>query len=168
MIQRDIQIKFLRNANRGQDIIRTMRMRLERNLLADDRKKGFQLHVKRTFLARVFLSFFDFLGITLCLKQLFTQKRCNRHARNRLLLAVLTIAALRIFTESNLHRDRILDNHVVHAIAVELHRDKAAAQHVRRTGARNRGRHAAAQRIAKRFIARVDAVNRTHLRRHRA
>lgn len=65
------------------------------------------------------------------------------------------------------YRRRILENHVVDAVAVELHRHKRAAQHVCRAGARHRRRHAAADGVSESLVHRIDAVDGADFRRNR-
>ena len=168
MVQRDVHVKFLRDADRRQDVVRAVGMRLERNLLAENRQQRFQLHVERARLGRVLLGLLDLLRVALRLEERLAQRRRDGHARNRHLVAVLAVNALGVLAERNLHRRRVFENHVVHAVAVQLHRHKRAAQHVRRAGAGHRRRHAAANRVAECFVPRVDAVDGANFRRNRA
>ena len=83
-------------------------------------------------------------------------------------MAVLTIAALGVLAESNLHGDGVLDNHVVDAVAIEFEGNERAAEDIRRAGAGGRGGHAAFECEVERFVAGLDAVDRAHFRGHRA
>lgn len=83
-------------------------------------------------------------------------------------MAVLTIAALGVLAESNLHGDGVLDNHIVDAVAIEFEGNERAAEDIRRAGAGGRGGHTAFKGEVERFVAGIDAVDRAHFRGHRA
>ena len=68
MIKRDVYVKFLRDADRRQDVVRAVGVRLERNLLAENRQQRFQLHVERARLGRVLFGLLDLLRVALRLK----------------------------------------------------------------------------------------------------
>ena len=167
MIQRDLHAKLLGYTNGSHNIIRAMRMRLERDLPAHDRQKRLHLHIKRTLLILILFRRVHFFHVALRLFQIFTQQGRRHHAGDRRFFAILTVCPLGIFTKGDLHGNRLLDEHIVHAIAVQLHRAECAANHVCRTRARDSRRHAAAQRISKGLVQRIDAVNGAYLRRHR-
>ena len=141
MVERNVQIELTGNAQGGQNVVRAVRVGLERNLLANDGQQSLQLHIKRAGLGGVFFRRIDFSSIALRLEELFAQERRDRHAGDGFLMAVLTIAALGVLAESNLHGDGILDNHIVDAVAIEFEGNERAAEDIRRAGAGGRGGH---------------------------
>ena len=73
MLQRQLQIKFLRDPNRRADIVGAVRMRLERRLFAHDRQDRVQLHVEGWPLARIGLRRGKLHRVFIGLKQQFAQ-----------------------------------------------------------------------------------------------
>ena len=159
MIQRQLDTEFLGNADGSQNIIGTVSMSLQRKLALNDGDHGFQLHVKGRILSGLLV-----LQITLGLEQQLPKQSGGAHSGHGTLLSALTVAALGILAEGALHGDGILDDHIVHTLAVELDGDKRAADHVGTAGTGAGCGDAAADGVIERFVHGIDRINGTQLR----
>ena len=166
VIQRNIHVKFLGNTQSSKNIICPMRMGLQRDLLTNYRQQRFQFHIEGTLLRRITFGRLHISGIFLCFEELFPKQTGNRHTGHGCFLAVLTVAALRIFAKGDLHGRRKLDDHVINAVPIQLHGDEGAAQYVGRAGAGHSGGHAARNGFGKGLVAGIDSVNSTQLWGH--
>ena len=161
MLDRQKDVIFFRDADRGQDIVRLMRMHFQRDLFAENRDHGLTLHVKsRTlenivagsvFLRKILLGFAEHVAdiVSCC------------HAGR---IALVPVAALRILTESALHGDRILNDHIVDAFTDRLDSDPGPADRIRAALSCRYRRHAGKRRHTDRRIQRIETVDRAQLR----
>ena len=162
MVKRQLQIKLARDAHGGQNIVRAVRVALDRDLAIHDREHRLQLHVQR----RIFPSGLV-VAVAYGAHQQFAQQTGHGHARHGALLFVLPVAALWVFAERAFHCCGRPQYHLVNALASQLEDGERAADDVCTAGAGAGGRYAAAKRQTERLILRIDRVDRAQLRRQR-
>ena len=162
VVERQLEVKLPRDAHGGQNIVRAVRVALDRNFSVHDRQHRFQLHVqRRIFSCRLVVAVADGAH------QQLAQKSGHGHTRHGTLLFALSVAALRVFAERAFHRRRRPQYHLVNTLACQLENGERAADDVCTAGAGAGCRHAAAQRQTERLILRIDRVDRAQLRRQR-
>ena len=166
MVQRHLHVEFMRDADGRQHVVRAMRMDFQRNLALHDGNHRLQFRIVGALLRLILFRLSDFIHVAFRLHQQAAQQRRDGHARHRR-TALLAMRAFRILAERAFHRDRILDDHVIDVIAVQLERGERSADHV--GGARPDGgrRDARRQRVVELLVPRIDAVDGPHVRRQR-
>ncbi len=162
VIQCHPQVKFLRNTNCRQNIIRAMRMCFERNLLLENRNPRLQSKIRGKSFPTVFLV----LLVGNRLHQFLPEHTRNCHTGRRHIV-VAAVKRLWIFTESNLHGSRFFHNHILDTASCGLHKNKLTANHVGAARSDHNGGNARFGSAVKGRVHRVDSVNRAKPRRYR-
>ena len=155
MLQSQLHAELLGYTDGGADVVRAVSMGLQGDLALQNGDQSFHLHVKLRGLCGIFCGFFAH-HIVFCVEQHFTQLGGGGHTGG---VHLALIAALGVFAEGALHGNGILDDHVIHAVAVGLDRDKSAAQNVGAARAGANGGHAALEGKAHTALQRVKAVD---------
>ena len=159
------QAELLRDAQRGENVVRAVRMKMRLDAAVQHREQRLHLAVViRLLMVVVYLGARLAREIFTALVQLVPDERGGRHARDRGLVLVV-VDRLRIFAEGEFHRERCLDDHVVDAPAGGLDERDLAADGVRAAGRNACRRHAGLERLAEGVVHRVDRVDGAHLRR---
>ena len=161
------QTELLRNTQRGENVIRTVRVKMCLSLAPEKRLQRFHLDVEiRLVLVRVILRTRLAREILLRLVQLLADDARGCHARDRRFVLVV-IDRLRVLTQRELDRKRRLKNHVVHTAACRLEQRNLSADGVCAARADCGSRHTGLKCLAEAAVKRIDAVQCTQMRRRR-
>ena len=152
------------NAQRGENIVRTVRVEVRLRLAPEQRQQRFELAVViRIVLIRVVLRPRLARKIFLCLIKLLADERCGRHAGDRRFVLIV-VDRFGVLAQREFDRERRLKHHVVHAPPGGLEQGDLPADRVGTARADcNRG-HARLARLLKAAVHRVDAVDRAQVR----
>ena len=167
MVQGDIHVKFLGDAQRGEDIVRPVGVGLQRNFLVNHRQHSLQLHIHRGLFGVFRVGGIGFFGLVVfhCPGQQVPQQRRRAHAGNRHFF-LAAVNPLGVFAKGAFHSHRIFEDHVVYPLAVHLDCHKGSAHHVAAAGAGHRSGDAGGRRLGQGFVHRLDGVNGPDMRRH--
>ena len=161
MLERQANAEFVGDADGGEDIIRAVRVRLERDLPTQDGDERLKLHIECGLPEHIVPGGLFFLQIQPRLHQRLAQDRRRRHPRR---VALGGVAALRVLAERAFHRGFLFDDHVVDARSGRLDGGKGAAEHVRAARAGAYAGDAGAARVDEALVHRVHAVDGAQLR----
>ena len=161
------QAELLCDAQRGEDVVRAVRVEMRLRLAPEQGQQRFELAVVvRIVLIRVILRPRLARKILLGLVQLLADERRGRHAGDRRLVLIV-IDRLGVLAQRELDRQRRFEDHIVHPPAGRLDQRDLPADRVGAARADRRRRHARLARLAEAAVHRVDAVDRAQLRRDR-
>ena len=165
VLERDAQVKLLRQAQRREDVVRTVRVHLERQLAAQHGQQRLKAQVEVRLFRRVGLCLLERRGVLLRVAHGLAKQRRDGHAciGGRLLVG---IDALGIFAQGRLHGHREAQQHLLHGAAGRPERGELPADHVGRARPGHHGRHAGRARLGKAGIERVEPVDGLHLGRN--
>ena len=124
VFQRQIEVQFLGQTDRGQNIVCLMGMDLHRDLFLDDRDHRFALVVEGRHLGNIVPCCFFLCQILFGFEYHIAHNSCRGHTGA---VAFVLVASLRILAEGAFHSDRIFDDHVIHADTGRLDSDPCAA-----------------------------------------
>lgn len=116
--------KLLCDADCGEQVVRLMRMRLERHFAFKHGQKRLKFYVERNILSRILLLF-----VIPRTQEHFAYFCGGGHAGRD---ALFPVTPLWIFPKSAFHRRAVAHDHIVYPGADGLERNKGAADHVRR------------------------------------
>ena len=167
MVQGHVHAEFLRDPQDGQDIVSAMGMGFKRNLLPDDGEHCLELKIIGALPVVFLFRSFDFPGVIRGFPKGLPEQGGDGHPCHRLLSPVLPVTALGVFSEGDLHRHRVLQDHAVRLVSDELDREERSSDYIGGPGAGHGCGNAAAPRFLKGRVHGVQTVDSAHLRGYR-
>ena len=139
VLKGNFHAEFLSDAKGGEEVVCLMGVRFQGHFTADDRQERMKLHIESRLFGRIALRGKQLFIIFLRLEKHVAELCCGGHAGG---VALVAIAALRVFAEGALHGGFLLYAHFIHALSDGLDGGKGSAQNVCAAGADVQGGYA--------------------------